>query len=458
MNRGQVLLVDDDPVIRQSTSLWLKMAGFDVIACDRATEALTLLNEQFPGVVVSDVRMPQMDGLQFMKEARCIIPELPVILITGHGDVDMAIGAMRDGAYDFIEKPFVPERLVETINRACEKRLLVLENLRLQQDLASRSGIDAKIIGISPAIQKLRRDILKYAALNTNVIIYGETGSGKELVAQCLHEFSPRSERNFVPINCGAIPENLIETELFGHEAGAFTGAAKKRTGKFQHADGGTLLLDEIESMPASLQVKILRSLQEGVIEPLGSNKQVPVDLRIVAASKADLSVEENFRQDLYYRLNVSCLYLSPLRERIEDIPLLFEYYARQAAAQHGRELRRITRQDLTNLQQYSWPGNVRELKNIAVRYALDDMQPVADLIYPETVIEPVGSHRLENTLPLAAQVANFEYKVICDALQQHNGNIKAVMEMLDLPRRTLNQKMVKYQIDRAHFIDSTGE
>ncbi|MDX2421808.1 MAG: sigma-54 dependent transcriptional regulator [Amphritea sp.] len=458
MKRGQVLLVDDDPLIRQSTSQWLQMAGFDVIACDRATEALTHLDEHFPGVVVSDVKMPEMDGLEFMQQARSIIPELPVILITGHGDVDMAIGAMRDGAYDFIEKPFVPERLVETINRACEKRLLVLENLRLQQDLASRSGIDGKIIGISPSIQKLRQDILKYAALNTNVIIYGETGSGKELVAQCLHEFSLRSERNFVPINCGAIPENLIETELFGHEAGAFTGAAKKRTGKFQHADGGTLLLDEIESMPANLQVKILRSIQEGMIEPLGSNKQVPVDLRIIAASKADLSVEENFRQDLYYRLNVSCLYLSPLRERTEDIPLLFEYYARQAATQHGRELRAITRQDLTNLQQHPWPGNVRELKNIAVRYAIDDTLPVADLIYPEAAIEPMGSERMESGLPLAAQVANFEYKVICDALRQHNGNIKAVMEVLDLPRRTLNQKMVKYQIDRAQFIDDNKE
>ncbi|MDO6564276.1 sigma-54 dependent transcriptional regulator [Amphritea sp. 1_MG-2023] len=454
MNRGQVLLVDDDPLIRQSTSQWLQMAGFEVLACDCASEALTHLDEHFPGVVVSDVKMPEIDGLAFMQQARAIIPELPVILITGHGDVDMAIGAMRDGAYDFIEKPFVPERLVETINRACEKRLLVLENLRLQQDLASRSGIDGKIIGISPSIQKLRRDILKYAALNTNVIIYGETGSGKELVAQCLHEFSLRSERNFVPINCGAIPENLIETELFGHEAGAFTGAAKKRTGKFQHADGGTLLLDEIESMPTNLQVKILRSIQEGVIEPLGSNKQVPVDLRIIAASKADLSVEENFRQDLYYRLNVSCLYLSPLRERAEDIPLLFEYYARQAAAQHGRELRAITRQDLTNLQQYPWPGNVRELKNIAIRYALDDVLPVADLIYPEASIEPMSRERGESALPLAAQVANFEYKVICEALRQHNGNIKAVMEMLDLPRRTLNQKMVKYQIDRLHFID----
>lgn len=453
MNRGQVVLVDDDPVIRQSTSQWLQMAGFEVIVCERATEALAHLNEAFPGVLVSDVKMPEMDGLALMMEARHRIPELPVILITGHGDVDMAIGAMRDGAYDFIEKPFIPERLVETINRACEKRRLVLENLRLQQDLASHSGIDSKIIGISPAIQKMRRDILKYAALNTNVIIYGETGSGKELVAQCLHEFSPRSECNFVPINCGAIPETLIETELFGHEAGAFTGASKKRTGKFQHADGGTLLLDEIESMPASLQVKILRSLQEGVIEPLGSNKQIPVDLRIVAASKADLSVEENFRQDLYYRLNVSCLYLSPLRERTEDIPLLFEYYAAQSAAQHGRELRRVTRQDMTNLQQYAWPGNVRELKNIAVRYALDGSLPVVDLLYPET-IEPVVGAQIDSSLSLGAQVANFEYKVICEALRQHRGNIKAVMEMLDLPRRTLNQKMVKYQIERTDYID----
>ena len=451
MSKGTVLLVDDDPMIRQSTEQWLKMAGFDVIACERAEQALEQLNQEFPGILVTDVKMPVMDGLELMQRAQQAVNELPVILITGHGDVDMAISAMRNGAYDFIEKPFVPERLVETINRACEKRLLVLENLRLQQDLSSRSGIDSKIIGISPSIQKLRRDLLKCAALDTNVIIYGETGSGKELVAQCLHEFSPRAEQHFVPINCGAIPEALIESELFGHEAGAFTSAQKKRIGKFEYADGGTLLLDEIESMPQQLQIKLLRTLQEGVIERLGSNRQIAVNLRVVAASKADLSNDEQFRQDLFYRLNVTSLYLPPLRERSEDIPLLFEHYARQAATQHDKSLRRITQQDVVNMQQYNWPGNVRELKNIAVRYALDGELTVAELLFPtQPDLEP--ERRTDSQLPLAVQVANFESEIIRRALEQHRGNIKAVMDTLDLPRRTLNQKMVKYDINRADF------
>ncbi|MEH6575443.1 MAG: sigma-54 dependent transcriptional regulator [Amphritea sp.] len=451
--RGTVLLVDDEVMIRQSTEQWLKMAQFDVISCDSAEQALNQLDEQFPGIVVTDVRMPGMDGLELMERARALIPELPVILVTGHGDVDMAIKAMRSGAYDFIEKPFVPERLVETINRACEKRQLMLENLRLQQSFSSQSGIDSRIIGISPSIQRLKRDLLKCAALDTNVIIYGETGSGKELVAQCLHEYSGRAEHNFVPINCGAIPESLIESELFGHEAGAFTGAAKKRIGKFEYADNGTLFLDEIESMPTNLQVKILRALQERLIERLGGNKQIPVNLRIIAASKADLRTEDGFRQDLFYRLNVSYLHLPPLRERQEDIPLLFEHYARQAASQHERELRRVTDHDIRNMQQYSWPGNVRELKNAAVRYALDGGLSVADTLFPrETEID--AGLPVAESLSLAAQVANFESDVICRALKHHQGNIKAVMDQLDLPRRTLNQKMVKYDINRTEFLD----
>lgn len=454
--RGTVLLVDDEALIRQSTEQWLRMANFEVISCDNAEQALALLDEQFPGIVVTDVRMPGMDGLELMERAQALIPELPVILVTGHGDVDMAIKAMRNGAYDFIEKPFVPERLVETIHRACEKRQLMLENLRLQQTFSSQSGIDSRIIGISPSIQRLKRDLLKSAAQDTNVIIYGETGSGKELVAQCLHEYSGRAEHNFVPINCGAIPESLIESELFGHEAGAFTGATKRRIGKFEYADNGTLFLDEIESMPANLQVKILRALQEGVIERLGGNKQIPVNLRIIAASKADLRSEEGFRQDLFYRLNVSYLRLPPLRERQEDTPLLFEHYARQAASQHERDLRRVTDQDIQNMQNYSWPGNVRELKNAAVRYALDGGLSVADTLFPrESGIE--SELPVVESLPLAAQVANFEREVICRALQQHQGNIKAVMELLDLPRRTLNQKMVKYDINRAEFIEGEG-
>ena len=455
--RGTVLLVDDEALIRQSTEQWLKIAHFDVISCDSAEQALKVLDEQFPGIIVTDVRMPGMDGLELMDVARQRIPELPVILVTGHGDVDMAIKAMRNGAYDFIEKPFVPERLVETINRACEKRQLMLENLRLQQSFSSQSGIDSRIIGISPSIQRLKRDLLKSADQDTNVIIYGETGSGKELVAQCLHEYSGRSEHNFVPINCGAIPDSLIESELFGHEPGAFTGAAKRRIGKFEYADNGTLFLDEIESMPANLQVKILRALQEGLIERLGGNKQIPVDLRIIAASKVDLRTEEGFREDLYYRLNVSYLRLPPLRERQEDIPLLFEHYARQAASQHERDLRRVTDQDIRNMQQYSWPGNVRELKNAAVRYALDGGLSVADTLFPrESDID--SDLPVADSLSLAAQVANFERDLICRALKQHQGNIKAIMDQLDLPRRTLNQKMVKYDINRAEFLDDDTE
>ncbi|MDI3324490.1 sigma-54 dependent transcriptional regulator [Pontibacterium granulatum] len=452
--RGTVMLIDDEAMIRQSTEQWLKMAGFEVLSFDNAEAGLAALDEQFPGIIVSDVKMPGMDGLTLMGEAQLRIPELPVILITGHGDVDMAIKAMREGAYDFIEKPFVPERLVETIHRACEKRRLMLENLRLQQNLRSQTGLDAKIIGTSPAIQRLKRELLKCAELDTNVIIYGETGTGKELVAQCLHEFSARSGNNFVPLNCGAIPEALIESELFGHEAGAFTSADKQRVGKFEYANGGTLFLDEIEIMPVNLQVKLLRALQEGVIERLGSNKPIPVDLRVVAASKVDLKTDEAFRQDLYYRLNVTQLQIPPLREREEDIVLLFEHYARHAASQHERELRRATAQDIQNLEQYNWPGNVRELRNVAIRYALDGALPVADILYPQ---EPMlAAEAEESTLPLAAQVANFESKVIGASLSRHQGNIKAVLEELDLPRRTLNQKMAKYGLNRADFL--TGE
>jgi len=449
--RGTVMLIDDEAMVRQSTEQWLKIAGFEVVSFEQPDAALNALDEQFPGIIVTDVKMPVMDGLELMAQAQARIPELPVILITGHGDVDMAIRAMRDGAYDFIEKPFVPERLVETIHRACEKRRLTLENQQLQQHLCSQTGLDARLIGISPAIQRLKQELLKCAELDTNVIIYGETGTGKELVAQCLHEFSARADKHFVPLNCGAIPEALIESELFGHEAGAFTSADKKRVGKFEYANGGTLFLDEIEIMPLNLQIKLLRALQEGVIERLGSNQPIAVDLRVVAAAKTDLRTDENFRQDLFYRLNVTQLLIPPLRERTEDVPLLFEHYAGQAVAQHQRKLRPLTGQDIQNLEQYHWPGNVRELKNIAIRYALDGTLSVADILFPQAPV--LACDDTESSLSLAAQVANFECKVIGDALKRHNGNVKAVLDELDLPRRTLNQKMAKYGLNRADYL-----
>lgn len=449
---GQVLLVDDEAMVRQATEQWLRMSGFQVISCEDAHTALSHLNADFAGVLLSDVRMPGMDGLELMAHAQQRIPDLPVILLTGHGDVDMAISAMRQGAYDFIEKPFVPERLVETIHRASEKRQLQLENLRLQQNLASRSGLEARLIGISPAIAQLRQDITTLAGLDANIIIYGETGSGKELVAQCLHELSDRHQQHFVPINCGAVPEALIESELFGHEAGAFTSAAKRRIGKFEHADGGTLFLDEIESMPAPLQVRMLRALQEGTIERLGSNSQLPVDLRVVAASKVDLKADPGFRDDLFYRLNVAQLHIPPLRERQQDVPLLFTHYMNRATAAYGRENRILSEQDHRTLAAWNWPGNVRELKNTAVRFALDGQARLVDLLGsqpPRISNAPVA----DKPLPLALQVAAFEADVINAALKRHQGNIKVVMDELELPRRTLNQKMVKYGLNRQDYL-----
>lgn len=453
-NRGTVLLVDDESMVRKSTQKWLQLAGFEVIECDSAIQALTYIDEAFSGIVVSDVKMPEMDGLALLDEVVSRVPGLPVVLVTGHGDVDMAINAMRQGAYDFIEKPFNPERLVETIQRACEKRRLMLENLKLQQHLASSSGIDSRLIGMSASIQRLKKEILNLAEMDTNVIIYGETGTGKELVAQSLHEYSNRNKAHFVPINCGAIPESLIESELFGHEAGAFTGAAKRRIGKFEYASGGTLFLDEIESMPLNLQIKLLRALQEGVIERLGGNQPIPVDLRVIAAAKTDLREEERFREDLFYRLNVSQLHIPPLRDRIEDVPLLFEHYVRMTSEDHHKEQRHFPEQDIRTLQGYQWPGNVRELKNIAMRYALDKRLSVADILFPQESQLSSSAITAESGQPLAVQVARFEEEVLRLSLQEHKGNIKAVMDQLDLPRRTLNQKMAKYGLNRADFTD----
>ena len=387
-----VLLVDDEAMVLQATRQWLELSGFYVLALTQAEQALEHINAGWPGIVLTDIRMPGMDGITLMQTAHSVDEELPVILLTAHGDVDLAMSCMRDGAYDFLEKPYDPDRLTDTVTRACEKRHLTLENQRLHENLAQRSGLDARLIGISPATVRVKQEILSLSQLDTSVIIYGETGTGKELVAQCLHEASPRRDKPFVPINCGAIPESLIESELFGHEAGAFTGAQKRRIGKFEYASGGTLFLDEVESMPQHLQIKVLRALQEHVIVRLGSNTPIPVNLRVIAAAKVDLREDEGFREDLFYRLCVSELRLLPLRERIDDVPLLFAHYVRQAAADHQREARALSDHDIEALQSYAWPGNVRELKNVAIRFALDSSVSAAQLLSRGAMISSLPS------------------------------------------------------------------
>ena len=438
---NSVMVVDDESSIRSAVEQWLGLSGFEVQLFSRAEDCLAALPAHFAGVILSDVRMPGMGGLALLAEVQKRDADLPVILLTGHGDVPMAVEAMRDGAYDFLEKPFSPETLLGSLRRARDKRRLILDNRALHKQADNRAKLDATLLGVSRGLQTLRRQVLDLAALPVNVLIRGETGSGKELVARCLHDFGPRAAKPFVALNCAAIPEQLFEAELFGHESGAFTGASGKRIGKLEYADGGTLFLDEIESMPLAQQVKLLRVLQEQKLERLGSNQSIRVDLRIVAATKPDLLDEARagrFREDLAYRLNVAELRLPPLRDRREDIPLLFETFAHNAAERLGRTFAPLSGAQLSHLLSHDWPGNVRELANVAERQVLG-------LDEPAPGIDPGQS--------LAAQQEAFEAQCLRAALTRHKGDVKAVLEELQLPRRTFNEKLQRHGLSREMFL-----
>ncbi|HGM5581770.1 TPA: sigma-54-dependent transcriptional regulator [Pseudomonas putida] len=441
---NSVIVVDDEASIRTAVEQWLSLSGFSVQLFARAEECLAQLPQHFPGVVISDVRMPGMDGLQLLERLQAQDPDLPVILLTGHGDVPMAVEAMRTGAYDFLEKPFTPQHLLGSLRRALDKRQLVLENRALHQQADLKERLQATLLGMSQGLQQLRRQVLELAGLPVNVLIRGETGSGKERVARCLHDFGPRADKPFVALNCAAIPEALFEAELFGHESGAFTGAQGKRIGKLEYANGGTVFLDEIESMPLAQQAKLLRVIQEQKLERLGANQSISVDLRIIAATKPDLLDEARagrFREDLAYRLNVAELRLAPLRERREDIPLLFEHFVRTAAERLGRShTPPLSGAQLAQLLAHDWPGNVRELANAAERHALG-------LDSSSIEVAPAGRS-------LSDQVEAFEAQCLRAALRQHKGEIKGVMETLQLPRRTLNEKMQRHGLVREDFIE----
>ncbi|MFT8232379.1 sigma-54-dependent transcriptional regulator [Pseudomonas guariconensis] len=440
---NSVIVVDDEASIRTAVQQWLSLSGFSVQLFARAEECLAQLPEHFPGVIVSDVRMPGIDGLQLLERLQALDPDLPVILLTGHGDVPMAVEAMLNGAYDFLEKPFTPQTLLGSLRRALEKRQLVLENRRLHQQADLKARLENTLLGMSQGLQSLRRQVLDLASLPVNVLIRGETGSGKERVARCLHDFGPRADKPFVALNCAAIPETLFEAELFGHESGAFTGAQGKRIGKLEYANGGTVFLDEIESMPLAQQAKLLRVIQEQKLERLGANQSISVDLRIIAATKPDLLEEARagrFREDLAYRLNVAELRLAPLRERREDIPLLFEHFARAAAERLGRTAPPVSGGQLAQLLAHDWPGNVRELANAAERHALG-------LGAPSVEASAAGQS-------LAGQMEAFEAQCLRAALRQYKGEIKAVMEALQLPRRTLNEKMQRHGLVRDDFLE----
>ncbi len=437
-----VLLVEDDPAVRFAHAQTLKLAGLEVDACASAEAALEKLHPLFPGVLLVDVRLPGMDGLALLERAQRIEPTLPVIIITGHGDVAMAVQAMRAGAYDFLEKPTPAERLVDAAKSAMERRQLTFEMAELRRKLQQKDGIERILIGKSSGMAQLRRDILQLAGAGPDVLIHGETGAGKELVARCLHQASPARDKPFVAINCGAIPENMFESELFGHERGAFTGAQMQRIGKIEYASGGTLFLDEVESMPMAMQVKLLRVLQFRQIERLGSNKPVPVSIRVVAATKTDLAALSNtqqFRSDLYFRLNVVSLDIPPLRARREDIPLIFEHHVGQAALRYARETPVVGEALLRELMAYDWPGNVRELANVADRFVLG--------VLPARFREVSAQTRGLNEL-----VFDFERGLIVEALRRHAGNVAAAAEALAIPKKTLYDKLKRFDLNSEDF------
>jgi two-component system, NtrC family, C4-dicarboxylate transport response regulator DctD len=446
--QAEVFFIDDEQDLRLANEQTLQLAGLSVELFEKAEDALPLLDKNWTGVVVCDIRLPGMDGLSLLNQTQLMDKDLPVILITGHGDISMAVDAMQKGAYDFIEKPFSAERLLDTVRRALEKRRLTLENRKLKSELQVQDVLGPRIIGKTPVIQALRDTINQLADTSADILLMGETGTGKELVARSLHEQSNRRDKNFVAINCGAIPENLIESELFGHQKGAFTGAETERIGKFEYADGGTVFLDEIESMPLPAQVRLLRVLQERALERLGSNESIQLDIRIIAASKVDLrqaSDAGTFREDLYYRLNVVTLELPPLRERREDIPRLFQHFLLVASARYGKEAPAMPPQISQKLMTFNWPGNVRELRNSAERYVLLGDRCGLKLDAP-------SSQAPFSAMTLPEHVEAFERALIEQALAESGGIIKNTMELLGLARKTLYDKMQKYGLDKTAY------
>ncbi|MBH8581619.1 sigma-54-dependent transcriptional regulator [Bisbaumannia pacifica] len=446
-----VLIIDDEPHLRITTGQTLELAGYAPQAHESAESALAALPEDFPGVVISDIRMPGMDGMALLAEIRQRDPDLPVILITGHGDISTAVEAMRQGAWDFLEKPFAGERLVEMVRRGIDKRRLSLENRRLKAELEAQQGAPGpRLVGRTPAMQQLATMVQRISRVEADVLLFGETGTGKDLVARALHARSTRGEGPFVAINCGAVPESIIESELFGHEKGAFTGALERRIGKFEYANGGTVFLDEIESMPLALQVKLLRVLQERCIERLGANEPVALDIRVIAATKVDLKAAAeagDFREDLYYRLNVVTLPIPPLRERREDIPLLFQHFALVAGNRSDLEAPPLDAAGISTLLAHDWPGNVRELRNLAERYVL--LGAAYDYRL-EALLE--GATPDNGGLPLPQQVELFEKSLISQALISQRGSVPGACEQLGLPRKTLYDKLKKYGLRAEEY------
>ena len=396
--------------------------------------------------MISDLRLPDLDGIALLRQTRELLPDVEVVMLTGHGSVEKAVEAMRLGAYDFIQKPLDSAALLKTVAKALEKQRLTSENRQLRHQLQQRRGVDA-LIGDSPAMQAVKQLIRQIAPTDVNVLIQGESGTGKEIVADALHDLSGRRDRAFVKISCAAIPETLLESELFGHERGAFTGAAAARPGKFELADGGTLLLDEIAEMSPQLQAKLLRVLQDGTFQRLGGTKEIRGDVRLLCATHADIPgaiAAEKFRHDLYYRINTVQIVLPPLRERREDIPLLAEHFLRAFAGAMGKDVRGIAPGALDQLLAHSWPGNVRELNNVLQRaVALAERDTIQSFTFaPSASGTANGAEPARNgsnvSIPIGTTVDEATKRLVQATIEKCAGNKLKAARLLGIAPRTM--------------------
>jgi len=456
MTGKQILVVDDEEKMRRVLEIALSRQGHRVFGAGDGREALAIFRSSGIDLVIADLRMPEMGGLDLLIALRELQSDVPVIVVTAHGTIETAVAAMKHGAFDYVLRPFDMDVLLLAVDRALNSVVIARQNAYLRQEM--NRGWDA-FVGTSKPMQALYQLIQRAGPSKASVLISGETGTGKELAARALHNASPRREQLFVPINCAAIPADLLEGELFGHEKGAFTGAQKDRVGKFELADGGTLFLDEITEMPIALQAKLLRVLQENVIERLGSNRAIPLDLRVIAATNRDAAEavrSGKLREDLYYRINVITLHLPPLRERLDDIPVLVRHFIEKFRGRSGAD--GIAPAVIERLQAYAWPGNVRELENLVERATilsgsdrveLDAFLPASPGVRA-TPARIAASDDDAHPASLDAEVAKLETDLITAALRRSDGNKAKAAAQLDISERTLWYKIKKLKIGQG--------
>jgi len=449
-----ILIIDDEENIRKSLVGILQDEGFTPMVAENGEKGLEMVRMEGPDLVLLDIWMPGMDGIETLKKIKAETPDQPVVMMSGHGTIETAVKATKHGAFDFIEKPLSLEKVLHSIQQAAKMNELVEENRALKETIAK----DHEMIGDSQPIIDLKQQIDMAAPTSGWVLITGENGTGKELVARSIHLNSLRKAKPFIEVNCAAIPEELIESELFGHEKGAFTGATTQRKGKFDQANGGTLFLDEIGDMSLKTQAKILRILQEHKFERVGGNRTIEVDVRVIAATNKDLEEEikeGNFREDLYYRLNVLPFHVPPLRERVNDVQALAMHFLEFFCQKEGKKAKKLSAESLNLLAQYSWPGNVRELKNIIERLAIMTVDEIIEPQHLPTVIVKKQNSSDSLYTNMANQDDNFrsarelfEKAFITQKLQENNWNVSKTAEMIEIERSNLHRKIKSYGIE----------